>query len=158
MLRGSLILFLLLGTAFAARAKAETPPEPEAQVAPVATEAGTESAAPDSDPAEALPVGASAMRVVRDPETGQWRAPNAEERRTLSPTLQGMLSRSSVGLTPVHHRNGMVTLDLQGRFRNASVARRQADGTMKVDCVGHTHGAETALDAEAEVTSEREEQ
>lgn len=81
------------------------------------------------------------MRVYRDPETGQLgRAPGPP--LALSPGEQRMLSRSTQGLTSRVLPNGAVALDLQGRFMNLSVATRNADGTISMNCVDHPDQAE----------------
>lgn len=55
----------------------------------------------------------------------------------------------------MRHRDGMVTLDLEGRFRSVSVAHRSDDGTLHIDCVDHEKAADATLGDDA---SEREEQ
>jgi hypothetical protein len=48
--------------------------------------------------------------------------------------LEQMTSRSSAGLTLVQHDNGMLSMDLQGRFMNAMIAVRNPDGTYSLSC------------------------
>ena len=81
------------------------------------------------------------MRVYRDPETGQLgRAPGPP--LALSPGEQRMLSRSTQGLTSRVLPNGTVALDLKGGFMNLSIATRNADGKMSMNCVDHPDQAE----------------
>lgn len=53
--------------------------------------------------------------------------------------LEQMTSRSAEGLSLVQHDNGMLSMDLQGRFMNAMIVKRNADGTQSFAC---TSGAE----------------
>lgn len=81
------------------------------------------------------------LRVYRDPESGRLgRSPGGA--LALSPEEQRMLSRSTEGLTSRVLPNGAVALDLQGRFMNLSVATRNADGTISMNCVHDAAQAE----------------
>ncbi len=87
---------------------------------------------------EAVPTlllpGTEGMRVYRDPATGRFVRPPAAA-RGMSEAVQRMLSRSTEGLTSRVLPNGATALDLQGRFMNLSVARRNPDGTISTGCV-----------------------
>lgn len=84
------------------------------------------------------------LRVYIDPETGQLgRAPAGV--LALSREEHRMLSRSTEGLTSRVLPNGTVALDLQGRFMNLSVATRNADGTISMNCVNHPDQVEQHL-------------
>ena len=86
------------------------------------------------------------MRVYRDPETGQLgRAPARP--LALSPEEQRMVSRSTQGLTSRFLPNGAIALDLQGRFMNLSIATRNADGTISMNCVDSPDQAEQHFDS-----------
>lgn len=52
-----------------------------------------------------------------------------------NPILRNALSRSSEGLVFQRAPNGTVSVDLQGRFQNVSVARIDADGEIRTGCV-----------------------
>jgi len=91
------------------------------------------------------------MRVYRNPETGQLgRAPGGTF--TLSPEERRMLSRSTEGLTSRVLPNGAVALDLQGRFMNLSIATRNADGTISMNCVHDLYQAEMHLHQQTPAT------
>ena len=81
------------------------------------------------------PAGTAAMRVALDPETGALVQAPADAGKALSPAVANMLSRSSEGLVEVHHPDGRVSVDLQGRFMSASLARITADGEVETTCV-----------------------
>lgn len=51
------------------------------------------------------------------------------------PILRNALSRSSEGLVFQRAPDGSVSVDLQGRFQNVSVARIDADGEIRTGCV-----------------------
>ena len=103
---------------------------------------------PDSlaagSPASEFPVGSAALRVAIDPETGAL-VPDRNPVKSLDPDLQNMLSRSSAGLTEVHHPDGHVSVDLQGRFMSASVARLDDDGQVETTCVENAPAVEDFL-------------
>ena len=44
------------------------------------------------------------------------------------------LNRSDVGLSEVHHANGMTTLDLQGRFQEFATVHKGPNGKLVMGC------------------------
>lgn len=104
--------------------------------------------------ADPLAPGSAAMRVVRDPETGSLvTGPGATRIPAGAPAgdkaadgeMARMLSRSTEGLHEVHHPDGRVSVNLQGRFMNASVARIGADGAVEHLCAEDQAEAEAFL-------------
>lgn len=85
--------------------------------------------------ASAAPMAAQAAPqsvVVRDAETGQLRAPNAEEAKALNAS-RSKASRSSLAAAAPEPRtlaNGAVAMDLDESTLIYSVARRNADGSI----------------------------
>lgn len=84
--------------------------------------------------ASAAPLAAQAAPqavVVRDAETGQLRAPNAEEAKVLN-AARGKSARSSLAAAPEPRTlaNGAVAMDLDESTMIYSVARRNADGSI----------------------------
>lgn len=82
--------------------------------------------------------------------------------------LEQMTSRSSEGLTVVRHDNGMLSVDLDGRFMNVMLAAPNADGTHSLSCLTGSEarkqaaaGAQTVnawrAQARAQATSQLEE-
>lgn len=67
------------------------------------------------------------------PQTDSQTVSDADER--LADSLKNALSTSSEGLTEVTHPDGTVTVDLEGRFQNFSVAKVNPDGTITTECV-----------------------
>lgn len=84
---------------------------------------------PDATPA-------SALRASLDPETGELRvgAEALTDAAKADAELDAMLSKSTEGLTPVHHPDGRVSVRLDGRFMSASVARVGDDGAVETLC------------------------
>lgn len=75
-------------------------------------------------------------QVVRDPETGQLRAPTAAE----AAALRGQAGRqasapAALPPQPIHHRDGSVEMPLDSSTVMFSVAQRQADGSIRRSCV-----------------------
>jgi hypothetical protein len=103
------------------------------------------AATDESGDGSMVTLGAVGLKVAIDPETGRLRKLTSEESRGLGLGLQKMLSRSTEGLQPVYRGNGMVSLDLQGRFMSVSVARISDDGHLETDCVYGLEAAEAFL-------------
>lgn len=76
--------------------------------------------------------GAAGLRAFRDPETGRLREPTAEEARALSRMARAFVQRRE--LEAVTHSNGMTSVDLKDAFRLDILARRNADGSISLDC------------------------
>lgn len=104
--------------------------------APPPAAAGKKAAVAAADPAPA-PVAAAAegLVVVRDKETGELRAPSADEAKALMAPMAKALSDSSEGLKRVPLPGGGWRVDLQGRFQSVALARRGPDGRTSQECV-----------------------
>jgi hypothetical protein len=84
----------------------------------------------------AVPASAQAGMIVSiDPETGALRMPTAEELNALMLSRDPSLDFSDEGLVEVHHPNGAVSIDLQGRFQEFAVVRIAPNGRKVFDCV-----------------------
>lgn len=64
-----------------------------------------------------------------------------EEARKLTEGIKPLVNQSTEGLVEVKHPDGSVSMDLQGRFQNVSVAKREADGTVTQSCVNNIAAA-----------------
>lgn len=100
---------------------------------------------------------ASGQRVHIDPVTKRVRPPTREEEQELAATTPSLFSRDTSKLVPVFHANGMISVDLQGGFMSAAVAKVSPDGKVSYTCVSDAKAAEAAMKAGAkqEVTSEK---
>jgi hypothetical protein len=84
---------------------------------------------------------ASGQTVVVDQQTGQVRPLTPEEARRLAEGIKQLVNQSTEGLVQVHHSNGMVSMNLQGRFQNVSLAKKEADGSISQACVDNVDSA-----------------
>ena len=102
--------------------------------------------------AAAAPLAAQAAPqsiVVRDAETGQLRAPTAEEAKALG-AARGKSARSALAVAAPEARtlaNGAVAMDLDDSTMVFAVARRNADGTISRFDVHGKAAAERAVKA-----------
>jgi len=78
-------------------------------------------------------VGGQTVQI--DPQTGQVRPLTPDEARKLADGLKELANQSTEGLQQVQHPDGSVSIDLQGRFQNVTVARKDADGTLVQSCI-----------------------
>lgn len=76
-----------------------------------------------------------------DTQSGQVKPLTAQEAQKLANGLAPMLDDSADGLVQVRHADGSVSMDLQGRFQNVTVARVSADGTIDQSCVDNPRAA-----------------
>jgi len=116
---------------------------------------GMHSQTSTSDPesASGLMPGSAAMRATINPETGgvdiaPGLLPLAQESGALDPGTVQALRRDTDGLQEVFHPDGSVSVNLQGRFQNASVARLGKDGVMTI-CTEDLPAVKHALDTDA---------
>jgi hypothetical protein len=79
--------------------------------------------------------------VEVDSQTGQIKALTREETEKLAAGLGQMINQSTEGLEQVQHEDGSVSMDLQGRFQNVTVARVNQDGSVSQSCVDNPQAA-----------------
>ena len=79
--------------------------------------------------------------VQVDPQTGQIKPLSPEEAKRIADGLKPVLNRSVDGLSQVRHGDGSLSIDLQGRFQNVVVARRNTDGSVEKSCVDSPEAA-----------------
>jgi hypothetical protein len=88
--------------------------------------AATAAVVPTATPPPVTP----GMVVSIEPETGRLVMPSAAELQRLSAAERTGLLRTSAGLTEVRLPNGAVMVDLQGRFMEFTVVRRDLQGRL----------------------------
>ena len=104
-----------------------------------------------------VPPGTANLRGAIDPETGELTVGSApqglsgNQDKAVLGELEKMLSRSDEDLEAVRHPDGRVSVHLDGRFMNASVARINADGEMETVCTEHPDEAHHFLETVTEV-------
>ena len=74
-------------------------------------------------------------------QTGEMKPLTQEEAEKLAAGLKPMLNQSTEGLVQVQHADGSVSMDLQGRFQNVTVARMNQDGSLSESCVDNPRAA-----------------
>ncbi len=79
------------------------------------------------------------VQVVRQDEEIQPLTPQEAEK--LAAGLKPMLNQSTEGLVEVQHPDGSVSVDLEGRFQNVTVARINKDGSVSQSCVDNPRAA-----------------
>lgn len=83
------------------------------------------------------------QEVYVDSQTGKIKPLTPQEAQELAQGLKTMLdkNKSSEGLVEEYHADGSVSIDLQGRFQNVTVARENEDGTVTTSCVDTARAA-----------------
>ena len=87
--------------------------------------------------------------IALDRDTGQTRSLTSAEAQTLADGLKNLVSQSTEGLVQVRRANGMVSMDLQGRFQSALLARKEADGSIVQGCVDNLDNAAAFFNIDA---------
>jgi hypothetical protein len=68
-----------------------------------------------------------------------------EEARTMANGLRPLVNDSTDGLVQVRHASGAVSLDLEGRFQDVILARKDANGKVTNGCVNNPEAAAAFL-------------
>ena len=76
-----------------------------------------------------------------DTQTGEVKPLTPQEAKKLANGLAPMLDNSADGLAQVKQADGSVSMDLEGRFKNVTVARIQSNGTVEQSCVNNPKAA-----------------
>lgn len=103
-------------------------------------------------PAPMANPGVAGAVVAIDPKTGKMVMPSPEQMQRLSAAAaqQPSVSRNAEGLIERHYPNGMVEVDLAGRFQDYATVRIRPDGTKEFHCVTDTSADALAREAQAE--------
>ena len=102
------------------------------------------AAAKPADPYVTVEVGGKRLRV--NAQTLQQGPLTPEQARQLAEQLEG--NKATEGLVQEKHGDGSVSVDLQGRFQNVVLAKRNDDGTVGAACVDTPEAAESFLTGE----------
>lgn len=84
---------------------------------------------------------AAGQTVVLDRQTGETRSLTPQEAATLAEGIKQLVNQTTEGLVQVHNVDGSVSMDLQGRFQNVLLAKKEADGTVSQSCVNDLEAA-----------------
>ena len=74
-------------------------------------------------------------------QDGEIQPLTPQEAEKLAAGLKPMLNQSTEGLVEVQHSDGSVSMDLEDRFQNVTVARVNKDGTVSTSCVDNPRAA-----------------
>lgn len=81
------------------------------------------------------------QEVEVDGRTGRMKELTPEEAQKLAAGLKRVVNQSTEGLVQVQHADGSVSMDLEGRFQNVTVARVSKDGSVTQSCVDSPQAA-----------------
>jgi hypothetical protein len=81
------------------------------------------------------------QEVQVDSQTGQIKELTPEEAQKLAAGLRQSINQSSEGLVQRQEADGSVSVDLEGRFQNVTVARKNDDGSISEGCVDNVRAA-----------------
>jgi len=110
---------------------------------PKAVRAETAAAARPADPFVTVEVGGRKVRV--NAQTLQQGPLTQAEAERLAEQLEG--NKATEGLVQEKHEDGSVSVDLQGRFQNVVLARRNDDGSVSAACVDTPEAARAFLNS-----------
>ncbi len=110
---------------------------------PSKAERGATATARPADPYVTVEVGGRKVRV--NAQTLQQGPLTREQARQLADQLEG--NKATEGLVQEQHEDGTVSIDLQGRFQNVTLAKRNDDGTVSAACVDTPEAARAFLNS-----------
>jgi hypothetical protein len=111
-----------------------------------------EGAAPAQKPAGGfvtVEVGGKTLRV--NPQTLQQGPLTQEQSQAIADALKD--NKSTEGLVEVRHADGSVSMDLQDRFQNVVLAKRNDDGSVSTACVDNSEAASAFLQSRETTTT-----
>lgn len=74
-------------------------------------------------------------------EKGRVRPLTPEEAEKMANGIKELVNQSDEGLKQVVHPDGSVSMDLEGRFQNVTLAQKNVDGTVSETCVDNPQSA-----------------
>ena len=126
---------------------AEAPAIPLDRAVPAAHRAASPPRRSDQAPVPQQRPAMAGMVVGIDPETGELGMPTPEQLRALSESPQYQVDHSAAGLLEVHHPDGSVSVDLQGRFQEYATVRVGPDGKLIFRCVDGKEAVKRAVES-----------
>jgi hypothetical protein len=110
-------------------------------VEPPKADRAASGAQPAADPYVTVEVGGKKLRV--NAQTLQQGPLTPEQAQRFADQLEG--NKATAGLVEEKHGDGTVSVDLQGRFQNVVLARRNDDGSVSAACVDTPEAATSFL-------------
>lgn len=74
-------------------------------------------------------------------QSAQIRPLTQEEAQKLAEEIKQLVNKSTDGLVSIKRPDGSVSMDLQGRFQNVALAKKNDDGTVSQACVDNPESA-----------------
>lgn len=102
-------------------------------------------------------MGISSATTAQAQTTHQTQGPSGppllspQDAQKMAEGIKQLVNQSTEGLVPVRHSNGMTSIDLQGRFQNVVMAKREADGSVTHACVDNVDSAAAFLEIDPEL-------
>lgn len=100
---------------------------------------------------QALPPGQDGQTHGQAFTQSQIRPLTQEEAQQLAEGIRNLVNQSTDGLTQVQHADGSVSMDLQGRFQNVALAKKDDDGNVVQSCVDNRESAAAFLGIDREL-------
>jgi hypothetical protein len=98
---------------------------------------------------------AAQKATVNGQSGGQIRPLTQEEAQQLAQGIKELVNQSTEGLKSVKHADGTVSMDLQGRFQNVAVAKKNADGSVTQACVDNPESAAAFFDIDPQLLQDQ---
>lgn len=73
------------------------------------------------------------------------------EAQQMAEGLKALVNQSTEGLKQVHHADGSVSMDLQGRFQSVALAKKADSGSVAQSCVDNPEAAASFLGIDREL-------
>jgi hypothetical protein len=146
-----LAMLLMLASAGAVAAPAQGPDSANQAGAAPSVAGKTQTA--NTKPRNFVTANSAGMVVVVDRTTGGTRALTAEEAQNLAQGIEQLVNQSTDGLVQVRRADGSVSMDLQGRFQNVMLAKKEDDGTISQACVDNDLDAAAFFEIDPDLLS-----
>ncbi len=99
--------------------------------------------------------GTSLRKLPLDVQTLQQRPLTQAEAQQMAEALKKMANQSTDGLVSVSHTDGSVSIDLQDRFQNVMLARKNTDGTVEQACVDNPRAGAAFLGIDPQLVGDK---
>ena len=74
-------------------------------------------------------------------QTGNEQQLTSDEAQKIAAGMRELVNQSTEGLVEVQHADGSVSVNLEGRFQNVTVAKVNKDGSVSTSCVDNPRSA-----------------
>ena len=88
-------------------------------------------------------------------QSGQIRPLTQEEAQKLADEIKQLVNKSTDGLVSIKRPDGSVSMDLQGRYQNVALAKKNDDGTVSQACVDNPESAAKFFGIDPQLVQDR---